>query len=156
MTQPEKFYEKQSTEPVSKRLSSKSALICSRSRKAIRLRRINHRNTWSISKIKSWAWRRNWEKWNVLKLVLQQIQGLKESMLLNIILFLSMQVCNQVNFLLWKKMGRTVSGPAHFASNYFSRHRSVRSSHHPCWAWSLPILHLYWCVLATFVAHTQV
>jgi len=38
-------------EPVSKRFSPKSALICSRSRKAIRPRRINLRNTWSISRI---------------------------------------------------------------------------------------------------------
>jgi len=39
-------------EPVSKCSISKSPLICSRSRKAIRLRRINHKNTWSISRIK--------------------------------------------------------------------------------------------------------
>ena len=37
---------------------------------------------------------------------LRRHQGLKQSMLLNIILFLSMQVCNQVNFLLWKKNGQ--------------------------------------------------
>ena len=28
----------------------------------------NHRNTFSISRIKIWAWRRDWAKWDVLKL----------------------------------------------------------------------------------------
>ena len=40
-----------SPESVSKRFSTKSALICSISRKAIRLRRINRKNTLSISRI---------------------------------------------------------------------------------------------------------